>query len=92
MALSTDVVFSPDGKTGYLAMWDEKVILVFDAQSWQRIAVIDVGRAPYFCVCPRYFALSPDGRTLYVVGEQSDNVIAIDTTTNQVMNTISLLE
>jgi YVTN family beta-propeller protein len=90
MTLSTDVIFSPDGETAYLAMWDEKDILAFDTQNWQRTAVINVGRAPYFCVCPRYFALSPNGERLYAVCEQSDNVIAIDTTTNQVMDTISL--
>ena len=92
MALSTDIIFSPDGKTGYLAMWDEKAILVFDVQGWQRMAAISVGRAPYFCVCPRYFAMSSDGEMLYVACEQSDNVIAIDTTTNQVVGTISLLK
>jgi YVTN family beta-propeller protein len=92
MTLSTDIIFSPDGKTGYLAMWDEKAILVFDVQGWQRTAAISVGRAPYFCVCPRYFAMSPDGKMLYVACEQSDNVITIDTTTNQVVDTISLLK
>jgi YVTN family beta-propeller protein len=92
MALSTDIVFSPNGKTGYLAMWDEKAILVFDAQSWQRKAAISVGRAPYFCVCPRYLAISPDGEKLYVACEQSDKVIMIDTSTNQVEGTFSLLE
>lgn len=92
MTLSTDIIFSPDGKTGYLALWDEKAVLVFDVQRWQLTAVISVGRAPYFCVCPRYFAFSPDGDTLYVACEQSDNVISIDTSTNQVAGTVSLLK
>lgn len=92
MPLSADILFSPDGKTGYLAMSDEKAIIVFDVPTWKRRTVISVGRAPYFCVFPRYFAISPDGEMLYVACEQSDNVITIDTTTNQVVGTISLLK
>lgn len=92
MTLSTDIIFTSDGKIGYLALWDEKAILVFDAQRWQRTAVISVGRAPFFCVCPRYFTLSPDEHTLYVACEQSDNIISIDTSTNKVVGIISLLK
>lgn len=92
MALSTDVIFAPDSKKGYFAMWDEKVVVEFDAVRWKPARVIDVGRAPYFGVCPRYFALSPDGSTLYVVNEQSDNVAAIDTRSMQIVYMYDLLE
>lgn len=85
---STDMIFSLDGSTGYLAMWDEKAVIAFDANTWQVTAKIDIGRAPYFGVCPAWFALSPDGSTLYAVAEESDNVVVIDTATNTVVKTI----
>jgi YVTN family beta-propeller protein len=90
--VSTDVIFSPDGKTGYLAMWDEKAVIVFNANTWQVTAKIDVGRAPYFGVCPAWLAQSPDGGTLYAVSEEGDNVVVIDTATNRVTGVISLLD
>ncbi len=92
MALSTDILFAPDGKTGYAAMWDEKVVIVFDAIRWKATDVIDVGRAPYFGVCPRYLALSPDGMVLYVANEQSDNITAIDTQKKQIIRVYNLLD
>lgn len=90
MTLAADVVFSPDGKTGYLTMTDEKAVVSFDTRSWQRKAVISVGRAPYFGVYATALAIAPDGKTLYVIGEQSDNVIVIDATKSQVVNSIHL--
>jgi len=88
LTASVDMIFSPDGSTGYLAMWDEKAVIAFDANTWQVTAEIDVGRAPYFGVCPAWLALSPDGGTLYVVNEESDNVVVIDTATNTVVKAI----
>jgi YVTN family beta-propeller protein len=85
---STDMIFSPDGSTGYLAMWDEKAVIAFDANTWQVTAKIDVGRAPYFGVCPAWLVLSPDGGTLYAVAEESDNVVVINTATNTVVKII----
>jgi len=90
--LIMDIVFSPDGKTGYTAMWDEKAVLVYDAHTWQVTAKIDTGRAPYFGVCPVWLVVSPDGDVLYVVCEEGDNVLVVDTATHRVIETISLLD
>ncbi len=90
--LIMDIAFSPDGQKGYTAMWDEKAVLVFDATTWQVTAKIDTGRAPYFGVCPAWLAVSPDGGTVYVVNEEGDNVLLIDTITNRVTDVISLLD
>jgi YVTN family beta-propeller protein len=86
--LVRDIIFSPDGNTGYLAMWDASAVIAFDANAWEVTAKIDVGRAPYFGVCPTWLALSPDGSTLFVVCEESDNVVVIDTATNTVIKAI----
>jgi YVTN family beta-propeller protein len=86
--LVRDLVLSSDGSTGYAAMWDEKAVLAFDADTWSVTAKIDTGRAPYFGVCPVWLALSPDGGTLYAVAEESDNVVVIDTATNTVVKTV----
>jgi DNA-binding beta-propeller fold protein YncE len=85
---STDAIFSADSRAGYLAMWDEKAVLAFDAVTWQVTAKIDVGRAPYFGLCPGWLVLSPDGRRLYAVAEEGDNVIAIDTGAGTVIRAI----
>jgi len=89
--LATDAVFKPDGSTGYLALWDMKGIVAFDPDTWQVLAQIDTGSAPYYVVCPDDFAISPDGSRLYVTGEQSDNILIIDTETNQAIDVIQLV-
>ncbi|RLC70981.1 MAG: hypothetical protein DRJ03_30515 [Chloroflexi bacterium] len=88
--LVTDVIFSPDGNTGYLALWDLKGITAFDTITWQVVAQIDTGLDPVYCVCPNDFAISPDGSRLYVSCEQSDNITIINTVTNQVIDVIGL--
>lgn len=88
--LVTDVIFSPNGSTGYLALWDLKGITAFDTTTWQVVAQIDTGLDPVYCICPNDFAISPDGSRLYVTCEQSDNIVAIDTKTNQVVDIIEL--
>jgi YVTN family beta-propeller protein len=90
LTLGQDFVFSPDGSLGYLAMPDENAVAVFDANTWQLTAKIDTGRAPYFGTEPVWLLMSPEGSTLYVVNELSDNVLVIDTATNQVTGVISL--
>jgi len=89
--LATDAIFTPDGDIGYLALWDMKGIVAFDPNTWQVLAQIDTGSAPYYVICPDDFAISPDGRRLYVSGEQSDNIMVIDTETNQVIDIIDLV-
>ena len=89
--LATDAIFSPDGNTGYLALWDMKGVVAFDAFTREVTAQIDTGSAPWYVVCPDDFAISPDGSRIYVTGEQSDNILIIDTETNQPVDVINLL-
>jgi len=89
--LATDVIFTPDGSSGYLALWDMKGIVAFDPTTWQVKAKIDTGSAPFYVVCPGAFAMNPDGSRLYVTGEQSDNIMVIDTTSNKPIDVIKLI-
>ncbi|MCD6475797.1 MAG: hypothetical protein J7K85_05970 [Anaerolineaceae bacterium] len=89
--LASDAIFSPDGNTGYLALWDLKGIAAFDTSMWELTAQIDTGYSPVFGICPNDFAFHPDGTYLYVSCEQSDNIMVIDTKTNQVINVIQLV-
>jgi len=75
---------------GYLAMPDENAVAVLDASTWQVMAKVDTGRAPHFGTEPVWLLMNPDGSTLYVVNELSDNVLVMDTATNQVTGVISL--
>jgi YVTN family beta-propeller protein len=86
--LINDIVFSPDGSTGYVALGDEKAVFAFDADLWEVTAKIDIGRAPYFGMVPMWLVLSPDGGTLYALNSDSDNVVVIDTATNTVIKAI----
>jgi YVTN family beta-propeller protein len=86
--LVRDLLFNANGTKGYTAMWDEKAVIVFNPNTWDVVAKIDTGRAPFFGVCPVWLAISPDGRWLYALGEESDNVVIIDTTSNKVVGTV----
>jgi YVTN family beta-propeller protein len=90
LTLGQDFVFSPDDSKGYLALPDENAIVVFDANTWQVKAQIDTGRAPHFGTEPTWLLMDPNGSTLYVTNELSDNVLAIDTATNKVTDSVSL--
>jgi len=89
--LASDAIFSPDGSTGYLALWDLKGIAAFDTATWQLTAQIDTGYYPVFCICPNDLAFNPDGTYLYASCEQSDNIMVIDTKINQVTDVIELV-
>jgi len=65
---------------------------VFDTKTWKIIAKVDTGRAPFFGVCPVWLMISPDGSRLYVLAEEGDNVLVIDTAAGQVIDVISLSE
>jgi YVTN family beta-propeller protein len=69
-------------------MWDEKAVIVFDTNSWDVTAKIDTGRAPFYGVCPVWLAISSNGRWLYALGEESDNVVIIDADSNTVVGTV----
>ncbi|MBN1137314.1 MAG: YncE family protein [Anaerolineae bacterium] len=90
LTLGQDFVFSPDGSLGYLAMPDENAVAVFDTTTWQMTARIDTGRIPFYGTEPLWLLVDPDGSSLYVLNELSDNILVIDTALNQVTAAISL--
>lgn len=90
LTLGQDFVFSQDGSLGYLAMPDENAVAVFDTGTWLTTTKIDTGRAPHFGTEPVWLLMNSDGDTLYVVNELSDNILVVDTATNQVASVISL--
>ncbi len=89
--LASDAIFSPDGSAGYLALWDLKGVVAFDPSTWELTAQIDTGTAPIFGICPNDFAFHPNGKYLYLSCEQSDNIMVIDTTINEVIDVIQLV-
>ena len=59
-----------------MASFDDEVH-VLDYEKGETLAVLSFGNYPTFS------AMTPDGRYLYVVQEESDNVAVVDTETNQ---------
>jgi len=92
LPLTPDMRISPDGKTAYLAEWDEKAVIAMDTDTWQVTARIDTGRMPFSCLTPRWLQLSPDGEELYVACEEADRVTLLDTESNAVIGVIRLDE
>jgi YVTN family beta-propeller protein len=90
LSLGQDLAYSPDGSTAYLAMPDENAVLVFDSSTWQLLAEIDTVQPPFYGTEPVWIQQSPDGGTLYVLNELSDNVLQIDPATQEITGAISL--
>jgi YVTN family beta-propeller protein len=84
-----DLIYNRDGSLAYLALPNENAVAVFDTATWGVVAQIDTGCAPYLGTEPVWLQLSPDGH-LYVVNELSDNVLVVDTATNQVSDVMNL--
>lgn len=59
-----------------MASFDDEV-QVLDYMNGKTLAVLELGNYPSFS------AISPDGKYLYVVHEESDNVVKVDTDTNE---------
>jgi YVTN family beta-propeller protein len=74
------LVFSPDGKTTYIANGAE-VVCVFSVKSSAVLRQIVVGDSPVSV------AFSPDGKTAYVANSGSDNISVIDVKTGAVRGT-----
>jgi len=92
LPLTPDMRISPDGKTAYLAEWDEKAVIAMDTDTWQVTSRIDTGRMPFSCLTPRWLQLSPDCGELYVACEEADRVALLDTESNAVIGVIRLDE
>jgi len=92
LALTPDITVTLDEKTAYLAEWDEKAVVALDPITWEIKALIDTGRMPFSCLTPRWLTFNPDESELYVVCEEADRVLVIDTADNEVTGVIRLDE
>ncbi len=90
--LTADIVVTPNGRTAYLALWDEEAILAFDTGTWQVTARVDTGRMPFSGATPRWLSLDPGRSSLYVVCEEGDRVVVVDTESCEVVGVVRLDE
>jgi YVTN family beta-propeller protein/YD repeat-containing protein len=74
-----DVVASPDGTKAYVAI-DAPAVAIVDLQTLTETARITTS------VSSLFLAITPDGNTVYAAGS---NVFVIDTTTRQIVRTIT---
>jgi len=79
-----DFEFSPDERYFYAAGFDSNFVLVYDLQEDKVVKVIDTG------LDPLDMTITPDGRYIYVSEITGDEIPVIDTTTNNIVNTIKL--
>lgn len=68
-----------------MASFDDEVH-VLDYEQGKTLKVLELGNFPSFS------AISPDGKYLYVVHEESDNVVKLDTETNEMVTRIAVGE
>lgn len=72
------VRFLPDGSRAYVSNAASGVVSVFDTQTREQIASVDVGGVPIGLMA------SPDGSQIYVALTQADELVVIDTATHEV--------
>jgi len=90
--LTADITVSPDEQRAYFALWDEDAVLVLNPTTWQVVAKVDTGRMPFSGGTPRWLALDANRARLYVVCEEGDRVVVIDTTTLGITGVVRLDE
>jgi YVTN family beta-propeller protein len=90
--LTADIIVSPDEQRAYFALWDEEAVLVVNPTTWQVVAAVDTGRMPFSGATPRWLSLDAAQDQLYVVCEEGDRVVVIDTTTLGVTGVVRLDE
>jgi YVTN family beta-propeller protein len=94
---TSSIAISPDGSTLYVANADEDSVSILDTASRTLVKEIPLGPTPTVDskghytpnVMPRTVALSPGAKLLWVAGERSSSVYAIDLTTNQIKTTVA---
>ena len=79
-----DVVFDPDGKTGYISDGGGNAIVVFDRSTLAKLATIPAGTNP------DGMTYEPATKTLWAFNGRSHNVTVISTATRKVVATIPL--
>ncbi len=80
----TGLLLHPDRPLAYSMAGMEGIITVLDYQAGKEVAAIECGE------WPTHSAMTSDGRFLYVVNEESDNVVKIDTETNKSVTRIAV--
>ncbi len=79
-----DVLLTPDGRKVYVSIWGGRAVGVVDAVTMKLLRRIPAGDHPNKMV------LGPDGR-LFVANANTDDITVVDTHTDEVTETISLL-
>ena len=95
---SSSIALSADGATLFVVDADVDAVSVIDTHGRALAAEIPLGPAPavdgqgryWPAVMPRALALSPDGATLYVTGERSGKLYAIDVASRQVTGSVAV--
>src|SRR6185312_13354605 len=85
-------IVSPDGKRGYVSLWNASRVAVLDLVGGRVITMIDVERPRTATASgshPTEMVLSGQGRKLYVALANRDEVAVIDTQTNAIMQRLS---
>jgi len=80
----TGLLLHPDRPLAYSMAGMEDTITVLDYQAGKEVAAIECGE------WPTYSAMTADGRFLYVVNEESDNLVKIETEANQAVTRIAV--
>jgi YVTN family beta-propeller protein len=78
------ILAHPSRPLAYTAGGMENTVTVLDYQAGKEVAAIEIGDWPTFS------AISTDGRFLYVVNEESDNVVKVDTESNEAVLRIAV--
>jgi len=76
--------FSLDERYFYAAEFDSNFVLVYDLQEDNVVKVIDTG------LDPLDITITPDGHYIYVTEVTGDKISVVDTTTNDIVNTINI--
>lgn len=79
-----DVLLTPDNKKLYVSEWGGKSVVIIDPRNFTVLKTIPVGDHP------NKMALSKDGR-LFVANANTDNISVINTNTDSIVETISIL-
>ncbi len=97
---SSSIAISPDGATVYVVNADSDSISVIDTRARTLTAEIPLGAGPPVAdptsgayapvIMPRMLALSSDARTLYVSGERSGMLYAVDLVSAKVTKSVAV--
>ncbi|MEI8134590.1 MAG: YncE family protein [bacterium] len=84
----SSIVITPDGSKGYITdeAYSGNRLLAFDPITMSITRTIQTP----LIIDPNYLKCSPDGKYVYVCGHGSDNILRIDTQTDEILKSIPL--